>query len=120
MKNEVTSTSSRNRLDTPLKEHFECDCVHCNNHQHKLMKDKGITRTKLPNGQWSKATACDVYEITCTLDNKIKGYIFTPYEMLEPNLCPMYPENQLHKQNTDIKLKKGKTSLLKRIFQSFF
>lgn len=97
MKNET----NRNELNTS----FKPDCVHCNNCKPKLLKGHGRTRTRLSNGQWSEETVCDMYEIKCTSDGKSKGYVFTPYETLEPDVCPMYPQ---------------KNSLFRKIFQSFF
>lgn len=83
------------------------ECVHCDYCKPKVLNGKGRTRTQLPNGQCGKETVCDMYEIICTLDGKSKGYVFTPYEDLEPDICPMHPS-------------KKKISLFRRIFQSFF
>ena len=99
MKNET----NRNELNTS----FKPDCVHCNNCKPQLLEGKGRTRTQLPNGQLSEETVCDMYEIICTSDDKSKGFVFTPYEILEPDVCPMH-------------LPKKKISLFRKIFQSFF
>ena len=89
-----------------LKE-LKCDCVHCDQCIPKLLKDEGRTCKLLPNGQFGEESVCDMYEIICALDEKSKGYVFSPYEDLEPDVCPMQSP-------------KKKTSLFRKIFQSFF
>lgn len=83
---------------------IDCDCAHCENHVHTLKKDAG--RNVLPDGRLG--SPCDYYVITCTLDNKIKGYVFhPPYEEITPGFCPM-PSEPTFIEN------------LIKIFKSFF
>lgn len=96
MKNE----RRRNKLNSS-----ERDCVNCHKCHPKVIEDGGRTKTQLANGQWSEEKVCDVYEIICTLDKKSKGFVFSPYESLEPDICP---------------LQKKKDGLFRKIFQSFF
>ena len=99
MKNET----SRNEL----KSSFRPNCVECDNCRPKILGGQGRTRTQLPNGQWSEETICNMYDIICAIDGKSKGKVFTPYENLEPEICPMHSQ-------------KKKIGLFRKIFQSFF
>lgn len=86
---------------------LKLECVHCDKCNPKLLEGAGRTRTQLPNGQWGEETVCDMYDIICILDGKSKGYVFSPYEDLEPEICPIYSP-------------KKKIGLFRKIFQSFF
>ncbi len=115
MKNELIrkkAKSNRDKLDTQSKEYFECDCVHCDNLHQELMENAGRTRKQLPNGEWGEEIPCNMYKITCILDMRIKGYIFSPYEDFKPDFCPMH----INAKKSKISL----SSLLRKIFQSFF
>ena len=94
-------------MKNETRNELKLDCVHCDNCKPKLLEGRGRTRTKLPDGQWSEETICDMYEIICTFDGKSKGYVFSPYEDLKPDICPI-----IHK--------KKKIGLFRKIFQSFF
>lgn len=98
MKNEKQRTNKINISS-------EHDCVHCDKCHPKLIKDGGRTRTLLPNGQWSEETVCNMYDIICAIDRKSKGFVFSPYETLTPDICP---------------LQKKKYNWFRKIFQSFF
>lgn len=98
MKNEEI----RNELDTS----FIPNCVECDNCNPKLLEGQGRTRIQLPNGQWSEETICNMYDLICTIDGKTKGKVFSPYDTLNPGICP--------------KLHKRKVNLFRKIFQSFF
>ncbi len=120
MKNEMITSytlDTRKELDEPLHEYFICNCVTCDRHEHKLLKDAGTSKRQLENGRWSKETSCDVFEITCSLDREQKGYVFSIYERLEPAFCPMHPNNQVYERKA--MTRKEKTSLMKKFFPFF-
>lgn len=83
----------------------EHDCVRCNKCCPKLIEDGGRSRTQLPNGQWSEETVCDMYNIICAIDKQSKGFVFSPYESLHPDICPLQKKNE---------------GLFRKIFRSFF
>ena len=82
MKNEI----NRNEL---------VNCVECDKCKPELLKDQGLSCTLLSNGQWSRVSVCDLYKIICTIDATTKGYVFTPYETLHPDICPLSPKGNL-------------------------
>lgn len=84
---------------------FIPDCVHCDNVRIKTLKDMGTTTPILPNGQMGIEKKCDVFELICTIDTKKKGCVFTPYESLTPNYCPILDNSKGNKTNLFKKLK---------------
>lgn len=71
-------------------------------------------RTLLEDGRWSEESIIDLYEIHCSIDRKIKGYIFTPYERLEPDFCPLHSEPKLKPNESE-----GKVSIFQKFFNYF-
>lgn len=119
MKNEFTNREN-DSTQWEIEEPFMCNCVDCDKHRHKLFKNRGRTKRLLEDGTWSEEVPCDVYKMYCSIDKQFKGIIFTPYEDLEPDFCPLHPElSKANNLGNNSGTEKSKHNFLKKIFNYF-